>query len=124
MKQFKILHPLNGAMNHNCDRDAYEYEVIHSIRCYNIDVAYMQSQNDFNNEYASLGKRSTSVGDIIYDVTADKFYFVAGLGFTEVPKYVSKSKHSVELHGDMAQEFNDSFEEEYYNGDESDNFLQ
>ena len=30
----------------------------------------------------------------------------------------------IELHGDMANEFNDMQEEDYWNGDESDNFLQ
>jgi hypothetical protein len=37
------------------------------------------AQNDFNEDYAAFGARSTSVGDMILD--GNDFYLVKGIGF-------------------------------------------
>lgn len=127
MKQFTIYHPKNNRMNHNCDKQVFEYEEICSLSCYDINKAFMYCQNDFNNSYADLNKRSTSIGDIIINETTDKHYMVKGLGFEEISRaVVNFVSHKLDfvLHGDMANEFNDMQEEDYWNGDESDNFLQ
>jgi len=90
MKNFKILHPVGGALNHNMERGLYEYEHICSIDALDLKEAFKLSQNDFSERYASLGKRSTSIGDIIIDVREEKHYFVAGNGFNNIPHTVSQ----------------------------------
>lgn len=90
MKNFQILHPVGGAINHNMDRGLYEFEHICSIDCESIEQAFKLSQNDFSERYASLDKRSTSVGDIIIDNTTSINYMVAGRGFIEIPPTVAQ----------------------------------
>lgn len=90
MKNFKILHPVGGFLNHNLERGLYEFEQICSIDCKSLEEAFKLSQNDFSERYSSLNKRSTSVGDIIIDVREEKHYFVANVGFIEIPHTVSQ----------------------------------
>ena len=90
MKNFRILHPVGGALNHNMERGLYEFEQICSIDCESLEEAFKLSQNDFSDRYASLNKRSTSVGDIIIDVKEEKHYMVSGKGFIEIPHTVSQ----------------------------------
>ena len=100
MKKFKILHPVNGVLNHDCIRGLYEYEHICSIDAKSLEESFKLSQNDFSERYASLNKRSTSVGDIIIDIREEKHYFVSSIGFTEIPhtvsSYIDWSNHSQE----------------------------
>ncbi len=91
IKMYTIKHPIGGHLNHNCEKDKFEYEDICILVCNSLQEAFEMSQNDFNEFYALLGKRSTSVGDII--VTPDNVhYFVDKVGFTEIPATVSEWK--------------------------------
>lgn len=89
MKTFKILHPVGGVLNTNMDRGLHEFEHICSINCESLEQAFRLSQNDFSKKYASLNKRSTSVGDIIID-TNEVHYMVAEKGFIEIPPTVAQ----------------------------------
>ena len=88
MKNFAILHPVGGALNHNMERGLYEFEQVCSIDCTSLGEVFRLSQNDFSERYASLNKRSTSVGDIIVDTNNDIHYMVSGTGFVEIPTTV------------------------------------
>lgn len=97
MNTYRILHPLDGMINHYAERGKFEYETICTVQAKNLNDAFILGQNDFSEEYAELGKRSTSVGDIIIDDSADaqeyplgKHYFVMGVGFQEIPATVSQ----------------------------------
>lgn len=79
MKIFNIYHPIGGQLNTQCKTYAYTYECIGSVEANGIADAFKLAQNDFNEEYASLGRRSTSVGDIITD--GETHYMVKGTGF-------------------------------------------
>lgn len=96
MNTYEIFHPVGGAMNHECKSATYEYEKIAEIKAPNIEKAFVLSQNDFNEEYAKLNKRSTSVGDIIAIAGDDVFgnygcdkipMLVKGIGFQQVTPY-------------------------------------
>lgn len=90
MTNYKILHPIGGSLNHNMARGLYEFENICSIDCESLEEAFKLSQNDFSERYASLGKRSTSVGDIIIDTDELIHYMVAGRKFIEIPPTVAQ----------------------------------
>lgn len=83
MHTFFIYHPKGGLLNiwESLDK---EFECIGSVQAKNINDAFVQSQNDFNEDYRKLCKRSTCVGDIIVPLDG-KAQMVSGLGFTEVP---------------------------------------
>lgn len=85
---YTIYQPLDGALNHQCARGLYEYCSVFSVNAVSLEDAFRKAQNDFNEAYAKLNTRSTSVGDIIYDEEADLYYMVNGIGFTEVPPTV------------------------------------
>ena len=90
MKNFRIMHPVGGALNTNMSRGLYEFENVCSIDCESIEEAFRLSQNDFSGRYASLNKRSTSVGDIIVDNDELIHYMVTGRGFVEIPPTVAQ----------------------------------
>jgi len=117
MKNFKILHPFDGSLNHNMDRRLYQFEQICSIDCESLEQAFKLSQNDFSEKYASLGKRSTSVGDIIIDTDEMIHYMIAGRGFIEIPPtvamYIDWSNHMKDLKNEC--ELN-SLENQTYEG--------
>jgi hypothetical protein len=79
MKIYNIYHPIDGKLNTECKHYAYMYECIGSVEAKHINDAFRLAQNDFNEEYASLNRRSTSVGDIITD--GNGHYMVKSLGF-------------------------------------------
>jgi len=89
MVMYKILHPKNGVLNTQCVRGQFAYEPIVSFTAKSLNDAFRLAQNDFSDDYASLNKRSTSVGDIIIDLRHEKHYFIAGLGFVEIPHTVA-----------------------------------
>ena len=78
MKVFKIHHPKNGIINHECCINI-PLTHVHTVITYDIESAYTLSQN-FNEEYAKLKIRSTCVGDIIQDCSTNKCYIILGLG--------------------------------------------
>ena len=73
-----------------------------SIDCNSLEEAFKLSQNDFSERYATLGKRSTSVGDIIVDVRDEKHYFVEGIGFSEPIPHTVLSFIDYRNHMDLA----------------------
>lgn len=89
MKNFRILHPVGGVLNHRLERGLYEYEIIQEhLVAKSLDDVFRLTQNDFSKTYASLGRRSTSVGDIIIDLDENIHYMIAGKGFIEIPHTV------------------------------------
>ena len=85
---YKILHPVDGKLNTQCDLASFQYEVIVEIEADSLRDAFYRSQNDFSDEYALMGIRSTSVGDIIQHNKT--FYMVNGIGFSEIGKNMLK----------------------------------
>lgn len=117
MKNFRILHPIGGTLNTNMERGLYEFEPICSIDCESLEQAFKLSQNDFSERYASLNKRSTSIGDIIIDTDENIHYMVAPRGFTEIPftvsQYIDWGNHMEDLKNEC--ELN-SLENQTYEG--------
>lgn len=84
---YSVYHPVSGAMNHNCDPATYMYEFICNVKATSLEDAFRQCQNDFSEDYAALGKRSTSVGDIMQcmdDCQAGECSLIKGTGFQTV----------------------------------------
>jgi hypothetical protein len=82
LKRYGIYHPKDGTLNGCCKLDTHQYEYITAVLAENLTKVFMKAQNDFSPEYASLGKRSTSVGDIITANTS--VYMVNGIGLKKV----------------------------------------
>lgn len=85
---YYIYHPNGGSMNHNCTPGQFMYMMVHKLEADSFEEAFKLSQNDFNEEYAELGHRSTSVGDIIMsqeDYDNNRCHLVKGIGFEDVP---------------------------------------
>jgi hypothetical protein len=90
---YKILHPINGELNSQCDLASFQYEVVVEIEADSLRDAFYRSQNDFNDEYALAGIRSTSVGDIIQH---DRYYYmVNGIGFSEIGRNMLRYKDNL-----------------------------
>jgi hypothetical protein len=84
---YSVYHPVGGAMNHDCQPATYMYEFICNVNADSLEDAFKQCQNDFSEDYASLGKRSTSVGDIMQcleDCQAEQCTLIKGVGFETV----------------------------------------
>ena len=79
MKIYNIYHPIDGQLNTQCEHYKFTYECIGSVEAKHINDAFRLAQNDFNDEYSSLNRRSTSVGDII--TNDDNHYMVKSMGF-------------------------------------------
>lgn len=88
---YTIKHPVGGHLNNDCERGHFQYETICLLDCSSLQEAFEMSQNDFNPDYNLLGKRSTSVGDIIVN-PENVHFFVDKIGFTEIPATVSEWK--------------------------------
>lgn len=96
MKIYNIYHPLDGKLNTHCEHFKYMYECVGTVEAKNIVDAFKLSQNDFNEEYASLNRRSTSVGDIFTD--GDSHYIVKGMGFASCdPRLLQYVCHVVDI---------------------------
>jgi len=61
------------------DGEKRDFKYIGAVMASSLEEAFILSQNDFNEEYAEIGARSTSVGDMILD--GNDFYLVKGIGF-------------------------------------------
>ena len=61
------------------DGEKRDFKYIGAVMASSLEEAFILSQNDFNEEYAEIGARSTSVGDVILD--GNDFYLVKGIGF-------------------------------------------
>jgi hypothetical protein len=84
-----IMHPIGGHINFSLQRGHYEYEIVHTVETDDLNVAFRLSQNDFSEEYCSLDRRSTCVGDILHDIPSNEYYFVAPRGFINIPHTVA-----------------------------------
>ena len=84
LKRFGIYHPKDGSLNMTCKLDTHDYEYVGSVEVQTLVQVMYQAQNDFNPAYAQLGKRSTSVGDII--VAGETVYMVKGMGYKRISK--------------------------------------
>jgi hypothetical protein len=82
-KHFQVLHPTNDKFNHFC-KDGFEYTIVCVIKASSKQDAFIQTQNDFNSEYAALHIRSTDVGDIIIDIETGQAWFINNIGFKEI----------------------------------------
>ena len=85
---YYIYHPNGGSMNHDCEPNTFMYTMVHKLEAISLEKAFKLSQNDFNEQYASKGLRSTSVGDIIMseeDYDNNRCQLVKGKGFQDVP---------------------------------------
>jgi len=115
---YTVYQPLDGFINHKCVRGQFEFRSVFSLNAKSLEDAFRLTQNDFNEEYASLGHRSTCVGDIIYDVNQDKYFMVYTIGFYEVPStvvsYIDWGNHTtfvdetMELHKQIGQDMLDN----------------
>jgi len=89
-KVYSVYHPIGGSMNHDCQPATYMYEHICNVKATSLEDAFKQCQNDFSEDYASLGKRSTSVGDIIQcmdDHEVGQCHLIKGRGFQTVTNH-------------------------------------
>lgn len=90
---YKILHPIDGKLNTQCDLASFQYETVAEIEANSLRDAFYKSQNDFSDEYALIGIRSTSVGDIIQQ--GRFYYMVNGIGFSEIGKNLLRYKENL-----------------------------
>lgn len=97
MQTFEIYHPVNGELNYNCVENKFEYEKIAEVTSFNLGDVFYHSQNDYNHQYAKLGKRSTSVGDIICDPNK-KFWLILPIGHKEIQKEWLTFKKAIPNH--------------------------
>ena len=81
-----ILHPMGGELNTKCEQLVYEFQHVALVTADSLEQAFVKAQNDFNDDYAAHGHRSTCVGDIIENDS--EFYMVMPLGFAKVPHSV------------------------------------
>ena len=61
------------------DGEKRDFKYIGAVMASSLEEAFILSQNDFNEEYAEIGARSTSVGDMILD--GNDFYLIKMVGF-------------------------------------------
>lgn len=110
MNTYFILHPADGSMNHTDSIEGIIFHCVGSVEADSLNYAFMQAQNDFSDYYKKFNVRSTSVGDIIVENNYN-FNLVKGMGFQIVDNVAIANKKIqpiIELHGDMANEFNNS----------------
>lgn len=96
MKTFNIFHPTNGEENNTCSLIDFKYEFITSIEATTLVKSFYMSQGKLNPEYMKLGKRDTTIGDLI--TVDEKLYMVKGNGdFKRVPSTKTLFKEVMEL---------------------------
>ena len=101
LRRFGVYHPKGGELNMCCKLDSHEYEYVTSIEVETLVRVFYKAQNDFNPAYASLGKRSTSVGDIITNGNA--VFMVRPVGYKRIPKTKELHKKIMELDEAMVE---------------------
>lgn len=83
MKKYSVYHAKNG-FNTFCEPKMFEYEFITTVEALDLQKIFRVTQNDWSAQYAALGVRSTSVGDIIYDMDTHTAYVITGTGFKPI----------------------------------------
>lgn len=91
------MQPMGGVLNHLCLQSVHRFETITFISAKDIDEAFRLGQTDFNVDYAKMGKRSMSVGDVIVslDDPFDKYYMIKGTGFQRIQPNIIKCNSSI-----------------------------
>jgi len=122
---YYIYHPKGGSMNHDCVPAQFMYDMVYKLEANSFEEAFKMSQNDFNEDYASKGHRSTSVGDIIMsqeDYDNNRCHLVKGNGFQDVPStwlsYIDWS--AISNYDDEERYDRAHYPEESWDGDETD----
>ena len=112
-------------MNHDCVPAQFMYDMVYKLEANSFEEAFKMSQNDFNEDYASKGHRSTSVGDIIMsqeDYDNNRCHLVKGNGFQDVPStwlsYIDWS--AISNYDDEERYDRAHYPEESWDGDETD----
>ena len=80
---YGIFHPFDGSINHNTQQ--VEFKHICNVDAQDLEDAFRKSQNDFNEDYASLDTRSTCIGDMFINYENMDIYIVDNIGFKELP---------------------------------------
>lgn len=95
LRRFSIFHPIEGKVNDKCTHN-YAYEYVISVDAQNLVKSLYMGQDKFNPEYAKLGRRNTTVGDLI--TVDEKLYMVRGDGgFKRVPSTKPLFKEVMEI---------------------------
>jgi hypothetical protein len=84
LRRYGIYHPKEGFLNIMCKLDVCDFEYVGTVEARNLVSVFYQAQNDFNPAYASPGKRSTMVGDIVVD--GDQVHMFRGVGLKRIAK--------------------------------------
>lgn len=87
MDYYNIYHPFDGVINSEASTENHMFEYIGMVKANSLEDAFRNSQNDFNEDYEELNRRSTSIGDIISGPD-NTTYMVMGTGFKRVPAVV------------------------------------
>lgn len=118
MSKFKIYHAI--AMDHTIsgrEKPLQTRQYVGTVDACSYDEAYEKSNNSHSNWHPD-GVRSTSIGDVIYNVKEDEYCIVMGLGFNtisepdlgcvpnreleEIPKYIWHQGHRYEYSDELA----------------------
>lgn len=118
MAKFKIYHAT--AMDHSIDGREKPLQVRHyvgTVAARSYDEAFEKSNNIHSNWHPK-GVRSTSIGDVIYDVEEDEYCIVMGVGFMtinevdlgckpireldEIPKFIWHQGHRYDYSPELA----------------------
>lgn len=84
---YKIYH--SNQLNPFCEKYKHDYNHVATVQVPSLEEAFVFTQNDFSPSFASVGVRSTSVGDVIAEHKKDgKHFMVMGVGFAEIPSDV------------------------------------
>jgi hypothetical protein len=84
LTRYGIFHPIDGDINSDCNVKDYAYEYVTTIFAENLVRSFYNAQCNLNPDYFKLGRRNTTVGDLI--TSNDKLYMVKGDGnFKRIP---------------------------------------
>jgi hypothetical protein len=112
-KKFNIYHPLHGMINNWCLMEGFSYEYIGTVHADCVQNSFAMSQNH-NSEYAQLGRRSTSVGDIICDNTS--VYIVLGDNLFPIREQIPLYKRIMDMNKIISYPVNDNNIEDLIDG--------
>lgn len=80
-----LFHP-KLLMNHEAEQKGLLYKSVCRLDIHHettLETLFKDCQNE-NERYAAIEERSTSVGDIFYDVKRQSYYIVKGVGFEKI----------------------------------------
>lgn len=84
LKIYSIYHPSAGVINDTCKMSEVSYEYVTSVEAENVVRSLYMASGKVNPRYKELGRRDTSIGDII--AHNNRLYMVNGTGgFKRVP---------------------------------------